>query len=170
MNEDRSHSDIANDMAHAKISKWPHGSNNNSDIADDTGRMLVRINRLRRRFMAERMKPFNLAGPSYMFILSLSCHPGESQDFLTARHAMDKGNVAHMVKQLVKLGYVRRETDPADRRRYKLFLTSRGEEMTNIIRNAIREWNHKISEGFSNSEWQVLCGFLQRILDNGDRT
>lgn len=147
-----------------------NGDRLNSDIADDIGRMFVRINRLRRRFMAERLKPFDLVGYSYLLILSLSRHPGESQDFLAARHAIDKGNAAHMVKQLVKLGYVRRETDPEDRRRYKLFLTGRGEEMASIIRTATSEWNHKISEGFTNSEWQILYGFLQRILDNGDST
>jgi DNA-binding MarR family transcriptional regulator len=170
MNKDRQRPDAANNMVQAKTPEQPDDGKPHPDIADDIGRMLVRINRLRRRFMAERMKPFNLVGPSYMLILSLSCHPGESQDFLAARHAMDKGNVAHMVKQLVRLGYVMRETDPADRRRYKLFLTSKGEDMAGTIRTATSEWNHKISESFTNSEWQVLHGFLQRILDNGNRT
>lgn len=139
------------------------------DIADDIGRLFIRTNRLRRRFMSERLKPYNLIGPSYLFLLSLDCHPGESQDFLVAKHSMDKGNVAHMVMQLAKLGYVKRETDPADRRRYRLYLTNQGEEMVKIIRTITSEWSHKISKGFSNSEWQILSGLLQRILENSEK-
>jgi DNA-binding MarR family transcriptional regulator len=139
------------------------------DIADDIGRLIIRINRLRRRFMAERLKPYGLLGPSYLFLLTLSNYPGKSQDFLVERHAIDKGNVAHTIKKLVKLGYIKRETDPSDRRRYRLLLTDKGMEMVKIIRVIISEWSHKISEGFSNSEWLAISGFLQRIYTNSEK-
>ena len=139
------------------------------NMADDLGRLMMQINRLRRRFMSGRLKSYGLAGPAYLFLLTLSRHPGESQDFLAARHGIDKGNVAHVIKQLMKIGCVTRETDPEDRRKRRLLLTDKGEEMAKITRGIISEWSRKISEGLSSSEWMALSELMQKMLDNSKK-
>lgn len=137
-----------------------------ADFSKDFGRQITHLNRLRKRFMSEKLKEFGLGGSMYMYIVSLDRNPGASQDFLVARFFMDKGNVARSAKRLEELGYIRREIDPDDRRQYKLFLTDSGQKLVPIIRTHLAQWSEFLSDGFSDEERSTATDLLERMTEN----
>jgi DNA-binding MarR family transcriptional regulator len=140
--------------------------NNHVNFSKDFGRLITHLNRLRKRFMSDRLKSYGLGGSMYMFILSLDRNPGASQDFLVERFFMDKGNVARSAKRLEELGYIRREIDPGDRRQYMLYLTGSGKELIPVIRSYLTEWSECLSANFSDEERRTATELLERMAEN----
>ncbi len=139
-----------------------------NEFSRNLGRLITHLNRLRKRFMAERLRGYGLSGSMYMFINSLERNPGISQDFLVERFFMDKGNVARGAKKLEELGYIRREIDSSDRRRYNLFLTEEGHALVPVIRKYLTEWSELISKNFTDEERETAIELLDRMVDNSN--
>lgn len=130
----------------------------------DLGRSLTFLYRHRRKFMTERLRAYGLCGAMYMMVLHVSRHPGATQDHLANHMCIDKSNVARRVKQLEDLHYLRRETDPADRRQNNLFLTPEGEALLPVIRKNLSEWGRSISAGLTAEERRTLQKLLSKIM------
>lgn len=130
----------------------------------DLGRSLTFLYRHRRKFMAERLRSYGLCGAMYMMVLHVSRHPGTTQDSIASHMCIDKSNVARRVKQLEDLNYLRRETDPADRRQNNLFLTEEGDALLPVIRKNLSEWGHSIAAGLTMEEREALHELLGKIM------
>ena len=141
--------------------------NGTVDFSRQLSRLIVHLNRMRKRFMNEKLRDYGLGGAMYMFLTALDHNPGASQDFLVGHFYMDKGNVARGAKKLEDLGYIRRETDPGDRRQYRLFLTEKGREVLPTIRGYIAEWSGYLTEGMSREDGETAIALLTRMAENG---
>lgn len=143
--------------------------NGSVDFSRQLSRMIVHLNRMRKRFMNDKLRDYGLGGAMYMFLTALDRNPGASQDFLVGHFYMDKGNVARGAKKLEDLGYIRRETDPDDRRQYRLFLTDKGREILPVIRGYIGEWSAYLTEDMTPEEGETALALLTRMAENGAR-
>jgi DNA-binding MarR family transcriptional regulator len=132
----------------------------------DLNRQLVVLNRKRSQFMAERLRSHGLYGPMYSFLLCLEKNPDISQDFLAAYFSIDKGTVARLAKRLEDLAYIRRQTDPDDRRQYQLNLTGRGQEILAVIHENLNDWSARLLEGFNEEDLQTASILLKRMTSN----
>jgi len=68
-----------------------------------------------------------LTKPQYAVMRSIAENPGIEQVVLMEVAASTKATLAEMLSRMEARGLVRREHDPADKRRRLLFLTSEGE-------------------------------------------
>lgn len=132
-------------------------------------RYLSYLNRRRKRFLGEKLRPYNLSGAMHMFITFLHRHPGTSQDTLCSTFYVEKCTVSKRVKQMENMGYIRREVDEADRRQNKLYLTEKGEELVPVIHRCLDEWSRKIADGVSEEERTVILHAMERMCDNSNR-
>lgn len=123
-----------------------------NDFSVDLGRQVANLSRLNRRFVTKRLGSYGLAGTMHMFILELNLHPGSSQDALSTRFLLDKGNVARRARQLEDMGYIIRNVNQDDRRQYQLYLTDKGKALVPVIRACLHEWSDIIGEGLSNED------------------
>lgn len=73
-----------------------------------------------------------LTKPQYAVMRSIAEHPGIEQVALTEVAVSTKATLAEMLSRLQARGLVRREQDPADKRRRFLFLTPEGEAALNL--------------------------------------
>lgn len=73
-----------------------------------------------------------LTKPQYAVMRSIAEHPGIEQVALTEVAVSTKATLAEMLSRMEARGLVRREQDPADKRRRFLFLTPVGEAALNI--------------------------------------
>jgi len=140
-----------------------------SEFNRSLGRLISHLNRLRKRYMAEKLKRYGLSGAMYMFINALDRNPGASQDYLVGHFFMDKGNVARGAKKLEELEYIRRETDSYDRRQYNLFLTDKGKALVPVIRGHLLQWGEYLSENLSAEECAVAIDLLERMVEGGSK-
>ena len=104
------------------------------DFTRELGRAVTCLHRSRSKFMGERLREHGFSGAMYMILLHVDRHPGASQDSIANHMYIDKCNVARRTKKLEELGYIRRETDQADRRQNNLYLTEKGRELVPVIK------------------------------------
>lgn len=126
------------------------------------GRALTFLQRSRSKFMGERLRDYGFSGAMYMILLHVDRHPGASQDSIANHMYINKCNVARHTRKLELLGYLRRETDQADRRQNNLYLTEKGRALAPEIREYLGQWGEKITAGLQETEKATLLSLLTR--------
>ncbi|WP_405294215.1 MarR family winged helix-turn-helix transcriptional regulator [Methanobrevibacter sp.] len=71
-------------------------------------------------------------------------NPNISQDDLVGFSGQSKGNIAKVVKKLEDRGYIEREINPNNRRKYMLKTTSKADELVPKIREISKEWEREV--------------------------
>lgn len=127
-------------------------------------RSITYLQRQRKKFMNERLKPYGFVGAMHMILLHIGRHPGTTQDAIVSHMYIDKCNVARRTKKLEELGYIRRETGKLDRRENNLYLTEEGEKLVPVIRGYLREWATSITRDLTDEEHILLIHLLDRLI------
>ena len=133
------------------------------DFTRELGRAVTCLHRSRSKFMGERLREHGFSGAMYMILLHVDRHPGASQDSIANHMYIDKCNVARRTKKLEELGYIRRETDQADRRQNNLYLTDKGRELVPVIRSYLAQWGRTITEDLTSQECATLLELLTKM-------
>lgn len=134
------------------------------EIPRRLGRSITILNRQRKKYMGEHLRPFGFVGAMYMILLHIARNPGTSQDAIAAQMYIDKGNVTRRTKRLEDLGYIRRETSPTDRRKNSLFITDAGEALVPVIRKHLRAWAEGVTRDLNDDERIQLVSLLDRLI------
>jgi DNA-binding MarR family transcriptional regulator len=135
-------------------------------LSKDITRTMERLEKIKRRFMDEKLKDYKIKGSMFLFILFLNRNPGASQEELVEFIGIDKSGIARKCKRLEDLGYIYREQSEENRRQYKLYLTSSGRDVLPIIREGLSVWSDDIMIGINESEQKKIKLFLEIMLDN----
>ena len=139
------------------------------DFTRELGRAETCLHRSRSKFMGERLREHGLSGAMYMILLHVDRHPGASQDSIANHMYIDKCNVARRTKKLEELGYIRRETDQADRRQNNLYLTDKGRELVPVIKTYLSQWGQGMTESLSEKEKDTLITLLTKMTGQNKR-
>ncbi|MDI3481825.1 MAG: hypothetical protein PWQ97_1480 [Tepidanaerobacteraceae bacterium] len=120
------------------------------------------------RFFAQKLKEYSLpleVGhiPS---LIQVCLYPGITQDGISENAGLDKGTVAHTVKQLEDTCLVIRQTDEKDRRINHIFPTPKGLEISKIVFKIIKELHEILYQGFEPSEIEIAISLLERMKNN----
>ena len=100
--------------------------------------------------------------PQYNIMALLEEFPEANMSFLAERLNVTMGAVTNLIDRLVKMGYVRRQRDPNDRRLVKGQLTRSGQEvLTEGVRNVVQT----LAPAFAGIEPDER----KRFLDTADR-
>ncbi len=127
------------------------------------GRALTFLHRSRSKFMGERLRDYGFSGAMYMILLHIDRHPGTNQDKIASHMYINKCNVARHTKKLESLGFLRRETDQADRRQNNLYLTDTGKALAPEIRGYLAQWGREITAGLEEGEKSTLLKLLLKM-------
>lgn len=130
------------------------------------GRALTCLTRSRKRFMSECLREYEFSGAMYLILLHVDRHPGVSQDGIATHLFLDKCSVARRTKKLEDLGFLYRETDQADRRQNKLYLTEKGKDLAPEIRGYLGQWGEGATAGLSEEEKGQLLVLLTKMIEN----
>lgn len=127
------------------------------------GRAITFLQRSRSKFLGERLRDYGFSGAMYMILLHVDRHPGASQDSIANHMYINKCNVARHTKKLELLGYLRRETDQADRRQNNLYLTPEGTALAPLIRSYLRQWGETVTASLQEEEKNTLLALLTKM-------
>jgi len=111
----------------------------------------------------ERLRPFGLSAGQFPVLISLIKKQDVMQDTLARHLHIDKGAVARTVTKLEEAGYVRRTTDPANRRTVRLFLTQKGEEIAPALLRIDREWEETACSCLSPADRAKFCSLTEAV-------
>ena len=129
-------------------------------------RYINRTFRVGKLYRNARLSEIGLEGSDQPFLLALCREPGITQDRLAKEIYIDKSVVARKLANLEKNGYVRRESDPDDKRVLRVYPTEKTLSLQPAIRVTLDDWNELIARGFSEEEKATLEALLIRIMEN----
>lgn len=95
------------------------------------------------KYMKSKFKQLNL-GHDVRYIMFIYDNPNCSQDELVNMFAQSKGNIAKVLKKLEEEGYIKREINPHNRRKYMLTTTEKGDELVPKYRQYSRQWEKEV--------------------------
>ncbi|TQD24962.1 MarR family winged helix-turn-helix transcriptional regulator [Methanolobus vulcani] len=114
------------------------------------------------RYIERALESYNLKGPMFAFLLTLSHKDGCSQECLARYLKFSKATATRVITTLEKQGYVYREKDEDDRRIYRVFISDEGRGLIPAINSALQEWNDIFLSDLSDEEEQIFRNLLDK--------
>ena len=102
-------------------------------MSDNMGFLIGDISRLIRRTFDQRAKEIGVTRPQWRGLTWLKRHEGINQSALADKLELDAMTLCRMVDRLQDAKLVERRPDPADRRAWQLFMTSKGWALSNQL-------------------------------------
>ena len=98
------------------------------------------------------------------YVLFIYDNPNCSQEDLVNMFGQSKGNIAKVLKKFEDEGYIKREVNPKNRRKYLLNTTEKGNEIVPKIRQISKEWDLKV--GLNENDYELKKRIME-IAING---
>lgn len=124
------------------------------------------VSRLAWEYAREKMDTDGLSSVQNKVCIAIYNNPGLSQDDVARALGMDKSSIAKLIAKLMDGQYVTRQTNPQDRREYKLYLDERGEKVTQELVNCLEEFQQNYISSIRPDLLAELNDVLNKILEN----
>jgi DNA-binding MarR family transcriptional regulator len=121
-------------------------------------------------FLNDRLRPLGLSAGQFPVLMLLYKEQNIMQETLVRHYHLDKGTIARSVRKLEDAGYIRRITDPGNRRAVRLFLTKKGESAAPLLHAIDREWEEQICAGLPEKDKQILKTLMRTVAENSHRS
>lgn len=106
------------------------------------------------KYLKLKFDEFDL-GHEVRYIMMIYDNPNISQDELVLMSGQSKGNIAKSLKRLENDGYIKREVNPNNRRKYMLNTTEKGEDLVPKIRQISKDWEKEVGIDDSDDELKL---------------
>lgn len=133
---------------------------------DPIPRQISLAERLLSARIRSELSEYEFGRGEYRILFALCREEGLSQSELSEQFYLDKGVVTRVVTQLEGKGLVERRTDPEDKRRNLLYLTTNAEEIRSEITSLKERIDAEITAGLSAEEIQCLSEKLEIVCRN----
>jgi DNA-binding MarR family transcriptional regulator len=109
------------------------------------------------------LKQHGLTIPHFEVLMSLNAGEGISQQDLTERLMLTKGNICVIVQKMEAEGLIERRTDPVDQRFHRLYMTDAGRKLIATVIPDHHDLGHRLFSGISQPDQKTLYDLLCRI-------
>ncbi len=117
------------------------------------------------KYMKSKFKGLNLYH-DIRYIMYIYDNPNCSQDDLVKMFCQSKGNIAKVLKKLEDEGFIERQTNPENRRKYMLNTTEKASKLVPEYRRISKEWEKEVGITDDDNE---LKERLKEIAINGSK-
>jgi len=117
-------------------------------------------------FLNDRLRPLGLSAGQFPVLMLLSKEQNITQETLVRHYHLDKGTIARAVKKLEGAGFIRRITDPSNRRAVRLFLTEKGERALPALQEINHAWEALAFEGLAAQDKKTCRTLMQTVAMN----
>ena len=121
------------------------------------------ISKNQMKYLNSHIKDMNL-GHEMRYIMAIFDNPGISQDDLVNMFGQSKATVAKSLKKLEDDGYIKREVNPENRRKYMLNTTSKADELVPKKKKISKDWEKEV--GITDEDYE-LKKRIKEIAING---
>lgn len=135
-------------------------------MKESTFAMIADITRLARRAFDARAREIGVTRPQWQVLVVLNRHEGVNQGGLAELLDVEPITVCRMVDRLQEADLVERRTDPADRRSWRLYLTSKAAGLLAQLRPMVDQLEVEAFEGISDVERLAVIATLEQLRNN----
>lgn len=114
----------------------------------------------------EVFKKYSLGSGTYPYLMTLFKNEGISQNQISKELAVDKALSARVIKKLIDLDYVKKETNSKDSRAYRLYLTEKSRAIIPAMKEELGKWNEIMTQNLTEEEKDLIVDLLSKVLDN----
>lgn len=134
------------------------------DFEHAPGHLVRRAHQLAVAIFMEETGDFDVTPVQFAILNALIDDPGEDQVTLARRVAFDAATSGSVISRLESKGWVRREADPADRRRKLLWVTPEGEQVALRMKRAVVRAQARIVAPLDAAERVQLAQLLGKLV------
>lgn len=116
--------------------------------------------------VAGRLVRYDLGPQQFWVLLQLHWEEGISLHELALRTWTDDPTACRMINRLTSRGLVKSDSDPDDRRRFRLGLTAKGRKLAIELASLADDLQEHMVSGLSVKERKQLVGMLQKVIEN----
>lgn len=140
------------------------------DFEHAPGHLVRRAHQLAVAVFMEETGDFDVTPVQFAILNALIDDPGEDQVTLAGRVAFDAATSGSVISRLESKGWVRREADPADRRRKLLWVTPEGEQVALRMKRAVARAQSRIVAPLDAAERTQLVQLLGKLVAGHEAT
>lgn len=130
---------------------------------ENIGYLLGDRSRLLRRAFDDRVRAVGVTGPQARLLLYLARFEGENQGFYAEQLDVEPITLCRMVDRMEDGGLIERRRDPADRRAWRLHLTTKSKPMIVGLRECVDLLVEEMLAGVSTADRKVFAAILTAI-------
>ena len=116
----------------------------------------------------EEAAAFDVTPVQFAILNALMDDPGEDQVTLARKVAFDAATFGSVIGRLEAKGWLRREADPADRRRKLLWITPEGRDVALGLKRAVARAQQRITGPLDDQECEQLVNLLEKLVAGHD--
>ena len=117
------------------------------------------------RYFQDRAAELDLSVVQAQALLTVTATPGINVGGLAAALSKDQASTSIIVDRLMTMGLLRRETDPADRRRAQLYTTEEANPIVAELESAREDINRLVYDALGDDRSETLQALLKAFLD-----
>jgi MarR family 2-MHQ and catechol resistance regulon transcriptional repressor len=111
----------------------------------------------------DQLKCSNMSPARFDVLAQVSVAPGISQQELSDRLLVTKGNICTLLDKMSAQGLVERRPDPEDRRSYRLYLTEEGQHLAETLIPSHEDFIQEHMSALSDQEQRTLLALLRDL-------
>ncbi len=123
--------------------------------------LIQQLSRMVDTIFENEINDMNISRGQYIYILYLYENEGANQYDISQSLLIDKTTVAKALKKLEANKLIMRKTDPRDKRRVKVYLTSKGKEAYENIKNVYDTIEKKLLSQLSEEKTDMFISFIE---------
>jgi MarR family transcriptional regulator, transcriptional regulator for hemolysin len=130
------------------------------------GFLVTDVTRLMRKHFDRRAVRFQMTRAQWRALKRLHYSEGMRQNELAEQLELEPIAIGRVIDRLQKAGFVERRADPADRRAWRLYLTSRAHAVVDDMELISTELFRQAQRGISAADMKTMIGVLGRMKQN----
>jgi len=134
-----------------------------AELASFPGYLLARLGEASRRRFAAALKEEGLHPRDFGVMTLIASQPGLSQQQLHEQTGIDPSSMVAVIDELEAVGLAERRPHPGDRRARSIYLTARGEETLQRVREVAAGLQAEMFGRLSKQELATLHGLLRKL-------
>ena len=115
------------------------------------------------KYLKSKIKDYDF-GHNVRYLMFIYDNPNCSQEDLVNMFCQSKGNIAKILKRFEDGGYIKREINPQNRRKYMLNTTDKANELIPEFRQISKDWDRAVGLTDEDDEFKKR---LKEIAVNG---
>jgi DNA-binding MarR family transcriptional regulator len=136
------------------------------DLLRSPGFLISHLAHIMANHLERKLRKHGITVSQWAILKLLKTRDGMAQVELQQLLFLDGATVTGLVKRMTRHGFVRRETDPTDKRVQRVYLTEQGRQLESILLAEAESVNAHALQGFSEQETALLIDLLSRSLVN----
>lgn len=130
------------------------------------GKWISLLYRYGQIYVTKELEPYNIGKGQFLFLISLYCNDGLSQEDLAQNLNIDKGTTARALNKLEKNGYIYRKPNKSNLRANQIFLTQKAKDFEPQLFAILQKWTDTLSTGMTESEIEIAFNLLTKMTEN----